>query len=982
MSSTTVTTPSSSGSGHLNASRTNRSLFIDDPDASLLLALEFDYDAGVSETVAKREGSAPRAPKATKADIFRRRVLFPPSDYVTVSSARDALVASLNYRGRLDPAYMAEIYGKDRAAIVAELGGLVFETPDGDLVTADDYLSGDVKTKLVEAKAVAKSDPRFARNVEALTKVIPRDKTPSEITIALGAPFLPVDDLRAFHREVTGADASLTYIRGSGLWLSRVLGEPDPVLNTSTWGTKEMSAAEIFQATLAGRAVVVTKTIRHNDGRTETRVLEAETERAREKQTALRAEWRAWVWRDPERAERLLALYNEKMNRIVERRYDGSHLTLPGMSPGLTLLKHQQDGIWRGLQSRQLLLDHVVGAGKTFQMVGIAMEMRRLGIARKPLFAVPNHLTIQWRTEFARLYPGAVVLAAEPDDFSRENRKKLFSRIVTGDWDAIIVGHSSLKKIGLPEETETRILTEQIDEIASLIEQIKRERGDRGIVREMEGIRARLEAKIKAKLASIGARDNVLTFDELGVDALFVDELHEFKNLFYTTTMSKVPGMGNPNGSDRAFDLFVKTQWLFETFGDKAPIVTATGTPVSNSLVEMFNLQRFMQYPTLQRQDLHVFDAWARQYGSIENVYEVAPSGAGFRASTRFAKFQNLPALMANYRAFADVVTLDDLKAQEAAKGKRFPVPKLLGGKPQIVVAERSPLVAEFMGVPHLTRSEVGGVVFGFNPNEGERANIEQAEDGRYQLKIDTPGQAHPRSFGVYPTREEAEMAAVEAALTPKIDIAQDSILGQFGRIPRTDPADQGAGQCAVADRAGEQGGPGLPPDRSDRTDFPGSKLNLALERMLALYRQWDADKGTQLVFCDLSVPNSARKAAATTAQRVYLRESDGSLTHARARRTLSRAAEELPFVLVARKQQGRASVAVYDAATGHLRRAGLANRDAALSWARDALRDPAGRERWLAQREAEREAGQELSQAEIDDYNDANAIDTESGEV
>lgn len=967
--------------GHLNASRTNRSLFIDDPDASLLLALEFDYDAGVSETVAKREGSAPRAPKATKADIFRRRVLFPPSDFVTVSSARDALVASLNYRGRLDPACMAEIYGKDRAAIVAELGALVFETPEGDLVTADDYLSGDVKTKLAEAKAVAKSDTRYARNVEALTKVIPRDKTPSEITIALGAPFLPVDDLRAFHREVTGADAALTYVRGSGLWLSRVLGEPDPVLNTSTWGTKEMSAAEIFQATLAGRAVVVTKTIRHNDGRTETRVLEAETERAREKQTALRAEWRAWVWRDPERAERLLALYNEKMNRIVERRYDGSHLTLPGMSPGLTLLKHQQDGIWRGLQSRQLLLDHVVGAGKTFQMVGIAMEMRRLGIARKPLFAVPNHLTIQWRTEFARLYPGAVVLAAEPDDFSRENRKKLFSRIVTGDWDAIIVGHSSLKKIGLPEETETRILTEQIDEIASLIEQIKRERGDRGIVREMEGIRARLEAKIKAKLASIGARDNVLTFDELGVDALFVDELHEFKNLFYTTTMSKVPGMGNPNGSDRAFDLFVKTQWLFETFGDKAPIVTATGTPVSNSLVEMFNLQRFMQYPTLQRQDLHVFDAWARQYGSIENVYEVAPSGAGFRASTRFAKFQNLPALMANYRAFADVVTLDDLKAQEAAKGKRFPVPKLVGGKPQIVVAERSPLVAEFMGVPHLTRSEAGGVVFGFNPNEGERANIEQAEDGRYQLKIDTPGQAHPRSFGVYPTREEAEMAAVEAALTPKIDIAQDSILGQFGRIREL--TRQTKGRVNALSLTGQANKAGLDYRLIDPTapDFPGSKLNLALERMLALYRQWDADKGTQLVFCDLSVPNSARKAAATTAQRVYLRESDGSLTHAKGTAHTVAGAEELPFVLVARKQQGRASVAVYDAATGHLRRAGLANRDAALSWARDALRDPAGRERWLAQREAEREAGQELSQAEIDDYNDANAIDTESGE-
>lgn len=967
--------------GHLSASRTNRSLFFDDPDASLLLALEFDYDAGVSETVAKREGIEPRAPKATKADIFRRRVLFPPSDFVTVHSARDAYLASLNYRGRLDLDYMTEVYGKDGAALVRELGPLVYETPDGNLVTADDYLSGDVKTKLVEAKDAARRDPRFARNVEALSKVIPRDKTPSEITIALGAPFLPAEDLQAFHREVTGANARMTYVRGSGLWLVNVVGEPDRVLNASTWGTKEMGATEIFQATLAGRAVVVTKTIKHGDGKIERIVLEAETERAREKQNALRAEWRAWVWRDPERAERLLALYNDKMNRTVERRYDGSHLTLPGMSPGLTLLAHQQNGVWRGLQSRQLLLDHVVGAGKTFQMVAIAMEMRRLGVARKPLFAVPNHLTVQWRTEFARLYPGAVVLAAEPDDFTRENRKKLFSRIVTGDWDAIIVGHSSLKKIGLPAETETRILTEQIDEIASLIEQMKRERGDRGIVRDMEGIRARLEAKVKQKLANIGQRDGVLTFDELGVDALFVDELHEFKNLFYTTAMSRVPGMGNPNGSDRAFDLFVKTQWLFETLGDKAPLVTATGTPVSNSLVEMFNLQRYMQYPTLKRKDLHVFDAWARQYGSIENVYEVAPSGAGFRASTRFAKFQNLPSLMADYRAFADVVTLDDLKAQEAAKGGRFPVPNLLGGRPQIVVAERSPQVAEFMGVPHLARSEGGGVVFGFNPGRGETAAIEEAEDGRFRVKIEVPGEAYPRALAVYPTREDAQMGIVEAALTPKIDLNPESILGRFARIREL--TRQTKGRVNALSLTGQANKAGLDYRLIDPAapDFPGSKINLALERMLALYRQWDADKGTQLVFCDLSVPSTARRSAATKPQRVYVREDDGSLAHASGTAHTVAGAEELPFLLVVRGAAARATTTVYDAATGRARRILPGGRDKGLAWAQETLRDPARRERWIAEREAEREAGQELSQAEIDDYNDANGFDSEAGD-
>lgn len=968
--------------GHLSASRTNRSLFFDDPDASLLLALEFDYDAGISDTVAKREGIEPRPPKATKADIFQRRVLFPPSDFVTVHSARDAYLASLNYRGRLDVDYMTEVYGKDRASLIEELGPLVYETAAGDLVAADDYLSGDVKTKLVEAKGAGRRDARFARNVEALTKVIPRDKTPSEITIALGAPFLPAEDLQRFHREITGANARMTYVRGSGLWLVKVVGEPDRVLNTSTWGTQEMTAADIFQATLAGRAVVVTKTIRHGDGKIETIVLEAETERAREKQNALRAEWRAWVWRDPERAERLLALYNEKMNRTVERAYDGSHLTLPGMSPGLTLLRHQQNGVWRGLQSRQLLLDHVVGAGKTFQMVAIAMEMRRLGIARKPLFAVPNHLTVQWRTEFARLYPGAVVLAAEPEDFTRENRKKLFSRIVTGDWDAIIVGHSSLKKIGLPAETESRILTEQIDEVAALIEQVKRDRGDRGIVREMEGIRARLEAKVKRKLANIGERDDVLTFDELGVDALFVDELHEFKNLFYTTTMSRVPGMGNPNGSDRAFDLFVKTQWLFETFGDKAPIVTATGTPVSNSLVEMFNLQRYMQYPTLKRQDLHVFDAWARQYGSIENVYEVAPSGAGFRASTRFAKFQNLPSLMADYRAFADVVTLDDLKAQEAAKGGRFPVPNLLGGRPQIVVAERSPQVAEFMGVPHLSRSQSGDVAFGFNPGAGETATIEAAEGGRFQLMITTPGQTHPRLAGTYPTREEAQMAAVEAALTPQIDLNPESILGRFARIREL--TRQTKGKVNALSLTGQANKAGLDYRLIDPTapDFAGSKINLAIERMLALYRQWHADRGTQLVFCDLSVPNTARKSAATRPQRVYVRENDGSVAHATGTAHTVTGAEELPFLLVVRGAGPNATTWVYDAATGRPRLSTTGGRERGLTLAQEALRDAGKRERWLAQRESEREAGLELTQAEIDDYNDANGFDAEAGEA
>jgi N12 class adenine-specific DNA methylase len=335
-------------------------------------------------------------------------------------------------------------------------------------------------------------------------------------------------------------------------------------------------------------------------------LLEKETEAAREKQQAMKEEWKRWLWSDPDRANKVARIFNDKLNRTVGRKYDGEHLSLPGMTPTQSLNPHQKDAVWRSLQSRQVLYDHVVGAGKTAVIVATMMEMRRMGIARKPIIAVPNHLTLQWRGEFSKFYPAARVLAATPDDFTKGNREKFFSKIVTGDWDAVVVGHSSLKKIGLPPTIEQKVLQEQISELADAIEMMKRERGDRHVVRDMEKIKARIEAQVKTKMQKIGERDKVLTFDELGLDAFAVDELHEFKNLFYNSTMDRVPGMGNPSGSDKAFDLFVKTQWMWETFGDKAVLLGATGTPISNSMVEMFNLQRYMQYPTLQKQDLQI----------------------------------------------------------------------------------------------------------------------------------------------------------------------------------------------------------------------------------------------------------------------------------------------------------------------------------------------------------------------------------------
>ena len=956
--------------GHIN-NQINRRLFLDDTESQLIQALEFDYDKGVSKAIAERDEIEQRPPSATKADIFKRRVAFPPQDFLTVTTAKDALLASMNYRGKVDPDYMTEVYGKPIDKIVEELGDVVYDDPQAGLVTADQYLSGDVKTKLADAQSAAQSDAKYKRNVEALEKVIPVDKKPSEIMVGIGAAFVPAEVYEQFINHISGGNAKAEYVKATGQWLVDFKGGTDPSLNTGKFGTERLSAQELFQLSMLGRGAVVKQTIKNSDGTTTTVVLEKETEGAREKQNAIKAEWQSWLWNDPARAEQIASIYNDKLNRIVTCKYDGNHMTFPGMNPAITLLEHQKNGVWRGLQSYQVLYDHVVGAGKTFEMATLAMEMRRLGIARKPLFIVPNHLTLQWMSEFTRLYPGSNILAATPDDFSKGSRERMFSKIITGDWDSVIIGHSSLKKIGLPEATEKAVLQEQIDEVSEAIEDIKRARGDRNIIRDMEGIRARIEARMKDKLAAIGQRDKVVTFDELGIDAMFIDEMHEFKNLAYNSTMDRVPGMGNPNGSDKAFDLFVKTRWMFDTFGEKTPYVTATGTPISNSLVEMYNMQRYMQYPTLKAQGLHVFDAWARQFAKSEQVYEVTSSGVGYRQSTRFGPFANLPGLMSLYNSFADTITLDDLKAQEESQGNRFPVPKIAGGRPQNVVAKRSPEVAAFMGMPAAKTNEDGSIKFMADLNAP--IQIEQSQStGKWVAK------AGDSYFGEFETEQEARLKVVERALTPEIDVDPESILGRFGRLKDLTKATKG--KVNALSLTGEANKAGLDYRLIDPSapDFPGSKINLAVDNMIRVYKQWKKDKGTQLVFSDLSIPLSARASYSSKSRRLYVRGDTGAVEMKRGTMHTLEGQEAFPYFIVQRGEKELKRFDVYDAVSGVMVGREFRSKQDAVEDANRQLSEENSRQAWLSRRESYGELGQD----QIDEYNNDNEIETDKVEA
>ena len=636
----------------LISSRENKRAFSDDSSYYLLCSLEILNEDGKLER---------------KADMFTRRTIQPHRPVEHTETVAEALAVSLNELGRVDMEYMSRLCGKSDAEIAAELSGVIFRIPGEErYATADEYLSGNVRDKLREAEAAAKADPSFNVNVEALRAAQPRELTASEIDVRLGATWIEPHYIEQFMVETfqptywASRSMSVNYSPYTSEW--RIEGKSAvsaaDVNAFSTYGTSRMNAYKILENTLNLRDVRIYDKIVDADG-TERRVLNVkETTLAQQKQQVIKDAFRDWLWKDPKRRETLAARYNELFNSTRPREYDGSHLTFPGMNPEIELREHQRSAIARILYGGNTLLAHEVGAGKTFTMAAAAMEAKRLGLCRKPMFAVPNHLTEQWASEFLRLYPSANVLVATKKDFEPANRKKFCARIATGDYDAVIIGHSQFERIPVSQERQERLLRSEIDEITEGINQLKRSSGERFSIKSMEKTKKSLEAKLKKLLDS--PKDDVVTFEELGVDRLFVDEAHSYKNLYYHTKMQNVAGLSSAE-AQKSSDMYMKCRYMDELTGSRG-VVFATGTPVSNSMTELYTMQRYLQHDTLERLGLGHFDSWAANFGETVTALELAPEGTGYRARTRFSKFFNLPELMNLFREVADIKTADQLK--------------------------------------------------------------------------------------------------------------------------------------------------------------------------------------------------------------------------------------------------------------------------------------------------------------------------------
>ena len=567
---------------------------------------------------------------------------------------------------RLSAEHMSRLCGKNEVEIAAELSGVIFRVPGTErYVTADEYLSGNVRVKLREAEAAAKDDASYSINVEALKAAQPRELTASEIGVRLGATWIEPRYIEQFMVETfqptywASRSMSVNYSPYTSEWHiygKNAVGAND-VNAFSTYGTSRMNAYKILENTLNLRDVRIYDKIEDADG-TERRVLNVkETTLAQQKQQVIKDAFRDWLWKDPKRRETLVAKYNELFNSTRPRDYDGSHLTFPGINPEIELREHQRNAIARILYGGNTLLAHEVGAGKTFTMAAAAMEAKRLGLCRKPMFAVPNHLTEQWASEFLRLYPSANVLVATKKDFEPANRKKFCARIATGDYDAVIIGHSQFERIPVSQERQERLLRSEIEDITEGINQLKRSSGERFSIKSMEKTKKSLEAKLKKLLDS--PKDDVVTFEELGVDRLFVDEAHSHKNLYYHTKMQNVAGLSSAE-AQKSSDMYMKCRYMDELTGSRG-IVFATGTPVSNSMTELYTMQRYLQHDTLDCLGLGHFDSWAANFGETVTALELAPEGTGYRARTRFSKFFNLPELMNLFREVADIKTADQL---------------------------------------------------------------------------------------------------------------------------------------------------------------------------------------------------------------------------------------------------------------------------------------------------------------------------------
>ena len=752
--------------------RANRLAFADDSSYYLLCALE----------VIDEDGKLER-----KADMFTKRTIKPHKAVDTVDTASEALAVSISEKACVDMAYMAELTGKTGDELAAELQGVIFRVPgqlekDGTphYVTADEYLSGNVRRKLRQAQRAAQQDPSFAANVEALTAAQPKDLDASEIEVRLGATWIDKEYIQQFMYETFDTpfymqrNIEVNYTPFTAEW--QITGKSSVSQNNvaayTTYGTSRANAYKILEDSLNLRDVRIYDTVEDADGR-ERRVLNAkETTLAAQKQQAIRYAFKDWIWKDPERRQALVRQYNEEMNSTRPREYDGSHIVFGGMNPSITLREHQLNAIAHVMYGGNTLLAHEVGAGKTFEMVAAAMESKRLGLCQKSLFVVPNHLTEQWASEFLRLYPSANILVTTKKDFETHNRKKFCARIATGDYDAIIMGHSQFEKIPISRERQERLLYEQIDEITEGIAEVQASGGERFTVKQLERTRKSLEARLE-KLQAESRKDDVVTFEQLGVDRLFVDEAHNYKNLFLYTKMRNVAGLSTSD-AQKSSDMFAKCRYMDELTGNRG-VIFATGTPVSNSMTELYTMQRYLQYDRLQELNMTHFDCWASRFGETVTALELAPEGTGYRARTRFSKFFNLPELMNLFKEVADIKTADQLN---------LPTPEV---EYHNIVAQPTEHQQEMVKALSERASEV------------HRGSVDPSVDN--MLKITSDG----RKLGL-----------------------DQRIINQL-----------------------------LP-------DEPGTKVNQCVDNIMQIWRDGDADKLTQLVFCDISTPQAApsKKAA------------------------------------------------------------------------------------------------------------------------
>ena len=648
-----------SGKYGLINSRANTSAFSQDSSFSLLSALEIIGEDGELER---------------KADMFSKRTIKPHTQVTSVDTASEALAVSLGEKATIDMDYMMELSGKSENEIFEDLKGVIFLNPlyeygnsyEPKYLTADEYLSGNVREKLKIAKNSAELYPEdYKGNVEALQKVQPKDLTASEISVRLGATWLPPDDVQEFifHLLETPRYAQwnikVHFSPFTSEWnIEGKSYDKGNVRAYNTYGTSRINAYKIIEETLNLKDVRIFDYIEDDEGRKKAVLNKKETAIAQSKQEMIKQEFQDWIWSDPERRERLCKFYNEKFNSVRPREYDGSHIIFNGMNPEIELREHQKNAVAHILYGGNTLLAHAVGAGKTFEMVAAAQESKRLGLCNKSLFVVPNHLTEQWAAEYLQLYPAANILVATKKDFETKNRKKFCGRIATGDYDAVIIGHSQFEKIPMSIERQRAILEQQLEEITGGIAELKRNRGENFSIKQLEKSKKSIKQKLD-KLNDQTKKDDVVTFEELGVDRLFVDESHYYKNLYLYTKMRNVGGIAQTE-AQKSSDLFMKCRYLDEITGGRGTVF-ATGTPISNSMVELYTIQRYLQYNTLVKNGLQHFDAWASTFGETITAVELTPEGTGYRAKTRFAKFYNLPELMAMFKEIADIKTADML---------------------------------------------------------------------------------------------------------------------------------------------------------------------------------------------------------------------------------------------------------------------------------------------------------------------------------